>query len=141
MDLIDSVEKLYWEDRKSIREVADELEIGRGKLYSLMKEHGIPRRSSKEGLDIWRRSQPAGFRTHPRTGYEKCHTKIDGEQRTFPIHRLAAVAWCGYESVSGNVIHHKNNIPWDNREDNLRVMSDRDHKKLHAEDNVGGFHV
>jgi len=49
------------------------------------------------------------------------------------VHRLLAVAEYGYENVCDNVIHHKNGIRWDNRPDNIEVMTRSEHSKLHAE--------
>jgi hypothetical protein len=48
------------------------------------------------------------------------------------VHRLAAVAWFGYDEVAENKVHHQNGVKWDNREENLAVMSDSDHKSHHA---------
>ena len=49
------------------------------------------------------------------------------------IHRLLAVSEYGYDEVCDNVVHHKNGIKWDNRPDNIEVMTRSDHSKLHAE--------
>lgn len=54
----------------------------------------------------------------------------DGVRYTSPngnsvyIHRLAAVAWFGFEAVKDNRVYHKNRIRWDTREDNLSVGKD-----------------
>lgn len=64
-------------------------------------------------------------------GYEYWMDHHRGERSMIPVHRLAAVAWFGYDSVVGNDIHHKNHIPWDNREDNLEPMTHSEHSTYH----------
>jgi len=49
------------------------------------------------------------------------------------VHRLLAVSEYGYEKVCNNVVHHKNEVKWDNRPDNIEVMSRTVHAKLHAD--------
>lgn len=46
-------------------------------------------------------------------------------------HRLLAVAYFGFESLPGNIVHHKNNIPWNNREENLELMTQNEHASTH----------
>jgi hypothetical protein len=50
------------------------------------------------------------------------------------IHRLAAVAWFGYEAVVGKDVHHVSGIPWDNREDNLEPLDPSEHRRRHAKE-------
>jgi len=49
-----------------------------------------------------------------------------------PIHRLVAVAEYGVEAVAGNVVHHKNGVRFDNRPDNLEVLSNADHSRIES---------
>ena len=58
---------------------------------------------------------------------------VEGSTTKVAIHRLAAVAWFGWGAVSGNVVHHENGVPWDNRESNLTPMTLSEHSKLHAD--------
>lgn len=48
-------------------------------------------------------------------------------------HRLVAEWVLGRSLVEGEVVHHKNFVRHDNRPDNLEVMSEADHGRLHAE--------
>jgi len=65
-------------------------------------------------------------------GYEMIDRQYDGERVAIPHHRLVAIAWYGFEAVVGKDIHHKNEIKWDNREDNLEPLTKKDHAKLHS---------
>jgi hypothetical protein len=48
------------------------------------------------------------------------------------VHRLLAVAEYGFDAVAGKHIHHKNGIRWDNRLENLEVLTPSEHAKLHG---------
>lgn len=52
----------------------------------------------------------------------------------FYIHRLIAVAEKGIDEVKDNVVHHKNEITFDNRPSNLEVMDKGEHTLMHAEE-------
>lgn len=58
-------------------------------------------------------------------------TYVDAEKEPVAVHRLASVAWFGLEAVAGNDIHHKNGIPWDNREENVEPLDHAEHTSLH----------
>jgi len=72
-------------------------------------------------------------------GYEKFtdrkvsreNEKISEGTGTILIHRLAAVAWFGYDAVAENVIHHKLPIEWVNIEANLEPMDNAEHINRH----------
>lgn len=72
----------------------------------------------------------AGFVHADFHGYERA--VCAGSDEAVKIHRLAAVAWFGYEAVVENDIHHTTRVPWDNREDSLEPLSKSDHAALHA---------
>jgi hypothetical protein len=98
-----------------------------------MQKHGIQMHDREEQVERAKKLRPAFYKTDE-SGYEIWRTYLgSGEERArLPVHRLAAVAWFGFDKVADNVVHHESNIPWDNREDNLSVMSDNEHKSLHA---------
>jgi len=54
-----------------------------------------------------------------------------GEGQYMRLHRLLAVAKYGFEEVKGMDVHHKNEIPWDNRMDNIELMTRSEHSKHH----------
>ena len=64
-------------------------------------------------------------------GYHRFKTQIGESRYTVGIHRLVAVAEFGLENTAGNVVHHKNNIPWDNRPENLELMGHAEHARYH----------
>jgi len=64
-------------------------------------------------------------------GYNVVKTNIDGENIYLSLHRLLAVSEFGIDKVKDIDVHHKNNIPWDNRPSNLELMSRSEHMKHH----------
>jgi len=71
-------------------------------------------------------------------GYEIIRTEIydsgDRYQPKVPVHRLVAVAEYGMDPLSDKVVHHENNIPFDNRPENLQLMDRCQHSILHQND-------
>jgi len=55
------------------------------------------------------------------------------DNRTIGIHRLLAISEFGIEAVKDKVVHHKNRIPWDNRPDNIEIMTTEEHSCHHQE--------
>lgn len=70
------------------------------------------------------------YLTHHSQGYEE----IRHWQQRIYVHRLAAIAWFGFDAVDGHHVHHKNRIPWDNREENLEVMTESEHRSHHTKE-------
>lgn len=64
-------------------------------------------------------------------GYEYIVSQLDGEMRIVLLHRLIAVAEYGFEEVVQNIVHHRNNVPWDNRPKNLGLMGRGEHTRHH----------
>jgi hypothetical protein len=53
-----------------------------------------------------------------------------------PVHRLLAIAEHGTDAVAGQHVHHKNGIPFDNRPENLELLSPSEHSKRHTEPRI-----
>jgi len=95
-----------------------------GGSFSIYPEAPVPYRTNHNGYETWRHQ----FRNE------------EGEKReqTVSIHRLCAVAWFGFSAVDQNtVVHHKSNIPWDNREDNIEPMDRETHSNMHESPATG----
>lgn len=61
--------------------------------------------------------------------------KTDGHdgRRYIQQHRRVAEEMLGRKLLKGEVVHHKNGIKTDNRPENLAVMTNIEHLRLHAE--------
>ena len=119
--------------------VAEELGVGKSTAVRAIKEVRGSLRSSKEAgekrseemgaaPDVWNAKAP--YLTHHDQGYEEIRHRGN---RVY-VHRLAAIAWYGYDAVAGHHIHHKNRIPWDNREGNVEPMTASDHRSHHTQE-------
>ena len=73
--------------------------------------------------------------THFHTDYLGYERAVSTKNESIKIHRLASVAWFGFDNTVNKHIHHKNNIPWDNREENLIPMKPSEHISLHRSEN------
>jgi transposase len=117
----------YESEGLTVQEIAEELDCGTTTVSRHLSKHGIATRNTDPPLRY--PGKYYSFKTDHQ-GYERWGC---GES----IHRLAAVAWFGLESVEGKQIHHKNGVPWDNREENLMPLSPSEHSKQHS--NPGNF--
>lgn len=123
--------ELYVERRLSAVEIAERLGCAKRTVYRWLDEHGIDTRSPSEAAKLRKLREPPHFRTHK--GYEQVVSAVDGEQNTALIHRLVAVSEHGFGGVSGKQVHHSNNIPWDNRPENLELVDIDEHARIHHE--------
>jgi len=115
---------LEWhhEDGMTTREISSEFNIPRDGLREVFNKCDVATLGGDKPY--------VSFRTSQR-GYETWRHMIDGERHMARVHRLIAVAEHGVGAVSGNVVHHKNGVPWDNRPENLEVMDERTHLQEH----------
>ena len=119
----------YVEQGRTQAEIADECSVDQSTIHGWLHRHGINTRRRGKRLD----ERPAYYRTNPERGYESWEVTENGTSKTVKVHRLAAVAWFGYEAVVGNEIHHENGVPWDTRESNIEPLPTDEHRRADAE--------
>jgi len=128
----DKLEKMYVKKRMSAYEIADELGCGATAVYDALSDYGIDRRSQSESKKVKAAREPACYRTHPKQGYEEWFNQHGDDTYYCRVHRLAAVAWKGFDAVSDSIVHHKKGIPWLNTEENLQIMNSQSkHARMH----------
>lgn len=66
-------------------------------------------------------------------GYERLITCEDGKPVYCYAHRLLAVAKYGFEAVKGMDVHHKNGCKFDNRIENIELLTHEEHTRHHAQ--------
>lgn len=118
--------ELYVRRGMSSREVADELGCSKSTVLEWLNRHDIPTETST-------RDKPPNFRTN-QLGYEEVRTRAGGERHQVYVHRLMAAAEFGLDAIRDVDVHHKNDIPWDNRRANLAVMPRSEHVRKHHEE-------
>jgi hypothetical protein len=120
---------LYHEQGYSLREIADELNCHYTTVHHYMDKHGITRRDANYDPD---KAHHATFTIHTE-GYELWVA----DSTTVLVHRLLAVAHHGFDAVCTGIIHHDNEIKWDNRPENVTVCaSHQEHRHLHHQPDI-----
>jgi len=121
------LEKLYWDEGLSTIAIADKLDCSKETVQRWMGRFGIDTRQS------FHDKNGCFFTTED--GYEIFALTEDYETTNISIHRLTAIA---EGELSPNRIrdksiniHHKNGIPWDNRPENIEVLTVAEHAKEH----------
>lgn len=118
--------KLYHEKEMSLREISDKFDVSTPTIQRWMKKHNIERRESK-------REKPPCY-TKNYDGYKVWkHRDGSGKKQMVLVHRLLAVNEFGFDAVSDKIVHHKNGCRFDNRPENIEVMTQSEHINLHHE--------
>jgi len=119
----ETLKHLYCDKEYTQTYIAKRLGCSRGTVRNWLNKHGIERRP--QGLE-----KPPTLSMMP-NGRERFVSNFDGRQDSVLHHRLIAVAEHGYDAVCETVVHHKNNIPWDNRPSNLELLTRKEHQRHH----------
>jgi len=122
---------MYFDRGMSQRDIAEELDTVQCVIADWFGRHEIETPSYAKAGQMARRVNRAYFCT-TKDGYEVAGSRVGESTYDVRIHRLVAVAEEGYDSVAGDVVHHENEIPWDNRPSNLTVMDDLEHRNMHV---------
>lgn len=126
----DVLRDLYIDKGLSLTEIASRSTVTHQTIRHHLIQNGIERRSRKEGLEQAFSDKPAYY-MQASNGYQTWKDRQSG--RYMSVHRLLAIAEYGFDAVEGNVVHHKNGVRWDNRPENIEVMTPSEHAKHHVE--------
>lgn len=127
----ETLRELYFDEEMSQRDIAEHFDTTQGVINDWFRRFDIDVPSYAEAGQIARRVDRAYFYTST-SGYELAGSRVGESTYDIQIHRLVAIAEEGYNSVAGNVVHHENEIPWDNRPSNLTVMDELEHRNMHV---------
>lgn len=116
----------------SAPEIAELCGVTHQSVYYAMDKFGIERDATRYGD---KSKVPYATYYVDDKGYPRWQSKgrANGERKTwnYHIHRLTAIAEHGYEAVKGKEVHHKNEIPFDNRPGNLEPLTVKEHNESH----------
>lgn len=127
--------ELYLNRELTTREIGDIVGSTGSTVSRWLDKHGIPARENwKAGVEAAVESNKNGYASHNihESGYEYWYSK-EGEDRTSRmvyVHRLLAVAEHGFDAVCDMDVHHDNGVKWDNRPDNIRIVSKQEHAQI-----------
>jgi len=123
----DTLERLYWSEGLSTNEIGDRFGVSGGAVTYWMKKNNIDRRKPNHKKPVW-----FGL-DRVRDFWYECwkHNMTEGTKKVW-LHRLLAVSEYGYDEVCRNDVHHKNEITWDNRPENIELMEHAEHRSHHT---------
>ena len=159
----EEAEDMYFKKRMSLTDIVKETRIPYSRLRNIFKELGIETRTQADGLRYVRhklgqankgkkrvfteehkRNMRAGMikkwerdargTTQKSTGYVEFTRGINKYRG---VHVVKMEEKIGRELLPNEVVHHKNGIKNDNRMENLQLMTNEEHSRLHALENVG----
>jgi transposase len=117
--------ELYHEKGMSQSAISDELGCSRGTIKYWLDKHDIKRRPPPK-------DRPPKLSVDPQ-GRERFASTSGGKQDSVLHHRLLAALKYGVGEMRGKIVHHKNGISWDNRPDNLELVTRKEHQRHHFE--------
>lgn len=133
-------EEKPWHNPERLRELYHGEELSAAKVAN---EMGCSQQTVRHWLiefDIDRR--PWWYRTNDtpdsiQRRYPTIESSHNGERHTVLVHRFVAyaVGKMSFDELCdpNMVVHHRSNVGWDNRPENLQVMSRSDHMSLHGQ--------
>lgn len=132
------LEKKYLDEKMSTVEIADLVDVHHTTINNSLDKFDIDRRGYSESVELADIEYPTQSDHHNYKNYLPVkHDNgylywVDNTNHNWiAVHRLAAVAWFGLDKVKDKVVHHKNGIKYDNREENLDLMTQSEHVKKH----------
>jgi len=115
---------LYIDKGMSSKEIAEKYNKHHKTILTRLHEYNI-------SVAPHGRNKPPKLSQRP-DGYEMWVTH-DGERiQNVYHHRLFAVSEYGFDTVRSKDVHHDNRIPWDNRPENITLMTKEEHGRLHG---------
>jgi len=121
--------KLYLEEEMSMMAISEKIDCSPTTVRKYLDKFGVERRPAGEQISMAygydRYTVPLQVKTRGSVAW-----RPDAETTAY-VHRLLAVSEWGVEAVAGNDVHHKNGVPWDNRIENLEIMSHGEHSSTH----------
>lgn len=116
----------YVEQGKSSVELSREWGCDKKTVLTWLDKHGIDTRPENK-------EKPVPLVTTGQ-GYERWQNHHDGDMYSIYVHQLLAICEYGFDEAAGSVVHHENEVKWDNRPENIQIFdSQAEHSKHHVD--------
>jgi hypothetical protein len=129
-----TLRKMYHGKGMSTYEIGDEFGVSDNTILRHMREYGIERRDKHKASHMRIQKKPASYYTSS-DGYCVCSSTYYGNKSIVYVHQLVAIANGAdpYKVFSDGEYHthHKNEVRWDNRPENLKFVSQFEHRAEH----------
>lgn len=126
--------EMYVEKQMSTIDIAEELDCAPNTVRKYLMRNGVEIRDLSEAVALGHGHHPneVPFQTKRDKGTEVWYYNNDQDDKGMVYHhRLLAVAIWGFDEVADKVVHHKNELRWDNRPENLELMTHGEHSSHH----------
>ena len=124
--------RLCYEEKLGPKAIAERIGCSPNTVVYWTDKFGIERPT----LSVDASLNPASYSITNR-GYAEWQAMTADGVRSIFVHRLLAISEHGSEAIKNKVVHHKNEIPWDNRPSNLEVMTQSEHATYHMRTDEG----
>ncbi len=124
---------LYRDQNMTTREVAEELGCAKTTVEYWLRHHDIPIRDQGETKVLKQLENPVRLNERSDTPYRYWTHEYRGERDYVYVHRLLAVAEYGFDALDGRQVHHKNRVCWDNRPENIELLTPKEHLRHHTQ--------
>ena len=134
------LQSLYHDDKLSSVEIAKKYDVDPATIRYWMDKYGIERRSYTRARELVGLTELPSYTTTS-NGYSAWQTQYKKNNHQVLEHRLLAVAKYGFDAVKGMQVHHKNCCKWDNRFENIELLSPSEHQYKHPDNRSKGGSV
>lgn len=120
--------EIFCTEGLSTREIGKIAGVDPNTIRDWLHRHEIPVR------EPGRNALPFASYHQTSSGYMawRSYIRETGSVEEVMVHRLLMAASHSAEEMEGKDVHHKNGIRWDNRPDNLELMTPEAHARLHG---------
>lgn len=126
----DTLRELYWDEGLTLEGIGDKLGCDGSTIATWMKRFDIPREKTPM-------EKPAYYDID-KDGYGRWKSKHNQQTYSLKVHQLLAISKGSdpYKVFSGGDynVHHKNSIPWDNRPENIELLTKSEHSRRHYQE-------
>lgn len=127
---------LYVNQNLSARQISNKLDCSMKSVYKWLDKHKIKTRNRDEVGEMLRVEKASFFTLS--NGYEAWSVYTEGEPKIIRVHQLLAISKgrSPHKVFSNGLheVHHRNEIPWDNRPSNIELLTQEEHRSRHSKD-------